>query len=72
MKHKYNVKVVNDITTVKEVLKQCIQLKAQKNRKYEKRSRSYKQNTFKTNRNYFYREMKKSTRPTEKKNSIQQ
>ena len=44
IKHKYSIKTDSDITTTCEILKQKIQLKAQRIRRYEKRTKFFRQN----------------------------
>ena len=44
MKKKYNMKKLDDLTTLKETLKQKTQLKALRMRRYEKRTKFYRQN----------------------------
>ena len=61
------MKKLDDLTPLKETLKQKIQLKAQRMRRYENRTKFYKQNsTFKTDKNKFYRELGKSQVNVEK------
>ena len=48
MKKKYKMKKLDDLTLLKETLKQKIQFKVQRMRRYEKRTNFYRQNnTFK-------------------------
>ena len=55
MKKNYNMKKLDDLTPLKETLKQKIQLKAQRMKQYEKRTKFCRQsNTFKTDKNKFY------------------
>ena len=50
---RYKIKEERDINTEKEKLKQKIQAKAQRLKRFDKRSRQFRQNTlFKTNPNY--------------------
>ena len=44
IKRRYNIKKMEDIPDVKEKLKQHIQAKAQRIRRYEKRGKQFKQN----------------------------
>ena len=44
MKRKYDIKIQHDITNAMEKIKQEIQAKAQRVRRYEKRSKQYHQN----------------------------
>ena len=61
MKKKYKSKKLDELTPLKETLKQKIQLKAQRMRRYEKRTKVCRQNnTFKTDKKTFYRELGKS------------
>ena len=65
--HKYRIIDNTDIPVIKETLKQRIQLKAQRKRRYEKRTRFYKQNnTFKSNKKKFYREIGETMKPVQK------
>ena len=58
MKKKYAMKKREDLPPLKETLKQKIQLKAQRIRRYEKRKKFYRQNnTFKSDEKNFYREL---------------
>ena len=55
------MKNFEDLAPLKETLKQKIQLKAQRMRRYDKRSKFYQQNnTFKMNKKKFYRELGKT------------
>ena len=59
LRRKYKLNKEN-ITTVKEILKQRMQLKAQTMKRYEKRGKFYHQNLiFKTDTKKFYREIEK-------------
>ena len=59
---KYKLKDNDDIKEAKEVLKQKIQLKAQRIRRFEKRSNFYRQNKiFQTDAKRFYREIGKQS-----------
>ena len=61
MKKKYKSKKLDELTPLKETLKLKIQLKAQRMRRYEKRTKVCRQNnTFKTDKKTFYRELGKS------------
>ena len=61
------MKKLDNLTPLKETLKQKIQLKAQRMRRHEKRTKFYKQNsTFKTDKNKFYRKLGKSQVNVEK------
>ena len=61
------MKKLDDLTPLKETLKQKIQLKAQRMRRYEKRTKFYrKNNTFKTDKKKFYKELEKSQVNVEK------
>ena len=56
-----------DLAPLKENLKQKIQLKAQRMRRYDKRSKFYCQNnTFKMDKKKFYRELGKTQMTVEK------
>ena len=44
IKRKYSIKTDSDIATTSEILKQKIQLKAQRIRRYEKRTKFFRQN----------------------------
>ena len=44
MKKKYKMKKLDDLTLLKETLKQKIQFKVQRMRRYEKRTNFYRQN----------------------------
>ena len=44
MKEKYKMKKLDDLTLLKETLKQKIQFKVQRMRRYEKRTNFYRQN----------------------------
>ena len=58
MKKKYAMKKGEDLPTLKEILKQKIQLKAQTIPRYQKRTKFYRQNnTFKSDKRKFYREL---------------
>ena len=60
MKKRYTIKNMTDIPQAKEKLKQQIQAKAQRIRRYEKRSKQFRQNKiFKTDAKKFYRELGK-------------
>ena len=55
---RYKIKEERDINTEKEKLKQKIQAKAQRLKRFDKRSRQFRQNKlFKTNPKLFYREL---------------
>ena len=57
-KNKYNIKSKDDIPPLKEMLKQKIQVKAQRIRRFEKRTKFFRQNRlFENNEKKFYREM---------------
>ena len=57
---KYKVTNVIDIPSIKEELKQKIQVKAQRERRFDKRNKFYRQNKiFQTDANKFYREIGK-------------
>jgi len=61
MRKRYIIKKTDDIPEAKEKLKQQIQAKAQRIRRYEKRSKQFRQNKlFKTDTKKFYRELGKS------------
>ena len=61
MKKKYKMKNFEHLAPLKETLKQKIQLKAQRMRRYDKRSKFYRQNnTFKMDKKKFYRELGKT------------
>ena len=67
MKKNYNMKKLDDLTPLKETLKQKIQLKAQRMKRYEKRTKFCRQsNTFKTDKNKFYRKLRNSQVNVEK------
>ena len=67
MKKKYKMKNFEDLTPMKETLKQKIQLKAQRMRRYDKRSKFYWQNnTFRMDKKKFYRELGKTQVTVEK------
>ena len=52
------MKKIDNLTPLKETLKQKIQLKAQRMRRYEKRAKFYRQNSaFKFDKKKFYREL---------------
>ena len=58
MKKKYTVKKREDLPPLKETLKREIQLKTQRIRGYEKRTKLYKQNnTFKSDKKKFHGEL---------------
>ena len=58
---KYKIKNVIDIPSIKEELKQKIQVKAQRGRRFDKYNKFYKQNKiFQTDAKKFYREIGKS------------
>ena len=60
IKRRYNIKKMEDIPEVKEKLKQQIQAKAQRIRRYEKRGKQLRQTTiFKENTKKFYRDLGK-------------
>ena len=60
LERKYNIKQKEDMKTAKETLKQQIQAKAQRIRRFEKRSRFFRQNKiFKEDAKKLYREMGK-------------
>ena len=57
---RYNIRNPTDLTTAKEVLKQEIQAKAQRIRRFEKRAKFFRQNKiFKQDAKKFYRELGK-------------
>ena len=61
MKKRYNIKNRGDIPEAREKLKQQIQAKAQRIRRYEKRSKQFRQNKiFKSDPKKFYRELGKN------------
>jgi hypothetical protein len=61
MKKRYNIRNNADIPEAREKLKQQIQAKAQRIRRYEKRSKQFRQNkVFKTDSKKFYREIGKN------------
>ena len=61
MKRKYDIKIQHDITNAMEKIKQEIQAKAQRVRRYEKRSKQYHQNKgFVEDGKKFYRELGKN------------
>ena len=61
------MKNFGDLAPLKETLKQKIQLKAQRMRRYDKRSKFYRQNnTFKMDKRKFYRELGKPQATVEK------
>ena len=67
MKKKNKMKNFKDWAPLKETLKQKIQLKAQRIRQYDKRSKFYRQNsTFKMENKKFYRELGKTQVNVEK------
>ena len=67
MKKKYKMKNFEDLAPLKETLRQKIQLKAQSMRRYDKRSKFYRQNnTFKMDKKKFYRELGKTQMTVEK------
>ena len=67
MKKKYEMKKLDKLTPLKEALKQKIQLNSPRMRRHEKRTKFYRQNnTFKTDKNKFYRELGKSQANVEK------
>ena len=67
MKKKDKIKKSNDLTPLKETLKQKIELKAQRLRRYEKRTKFYrKNNILKTDKKKFYRKLGKSQVNVEK------
>ena len=67
VKRKYKLKSLEDIPPVKETLKQKVTVKAQRLRRFEKRSKFYSQNrVFQTDPKRFYREVGK--KPIEVKN----
>ena len=58
MKKKYAIKKRENLPPSKETLKRKIQLKAQRIRRYEKRTKFYRRNnTFKSDKKKFYREL---------------
>ena len=62
VRNRNNVTDENSLLTAKEMLKQNIQVKAQRDRRHDKRNRFYRQNKiFKTNAKKFYREIGKVT-----------
>ena len=61
VKRKYTIKSIEDIPQIKEELKQRMQAKSQRLRRFEKRSRFYRQNKiFENDARKFYRELGKS------------
>ena len=61
LKRKYKIKKVSEIKSLKEQLKQKMQAKAQRLRRYDKRSKFYRQNRiFESDAKKFYREIGKS------------
>ena len=67
MKKKYKIKKSDDLTPLKETLKQKIELKVQRLRRYEKRTKFYRQNNIlKTDKKKFYRKLRKSQVNVEK------
>ena len=66
MKKKYKMKNFEDLATLKETLKENIQLKTQRMRRYDKRSKFCRQNnTFNMDKKKFYRELGKTQVPVE-------
>ena len=64
---KYKIESKTQIPCIKEELKQKLQLKAQRMRRFEKRSKFFRQNRiFETDAKKFYREINKSTVSIEK------
>ena len=67
LKKKYKMKKLGGLAPLKETLKQKTQLKTERMRRYEKRTKFYRQNnTFKTDKKTFYRELGKSLVNAEK------
>ena len=67
MKKKYKIKNSDDLTPLKETLKQKIELKVQRLRRYEKRTKFYRQNNIlKTDKKKFYRKLGKQQVNVEK------
>ena len=67
MKKIYKMKKLDDLTPLKETLKQKIQLKGQRMKRYEKRTKFCRQNnTFKTDKKKFYRKLRNSQVNVEK------
>ena len=67
MKKKYKMKNFEDLAPLKETLKKKIQLKVQRMRRYDKRSKFHRQkNTFKMEKMKFYRELGKTQMTVEK------
>ena len=67
MKKKDKIKKSDDLTPLKETLKQKIALKSQRLRRYEKRTKFYRQNNIlKTDKKKFYRKLGKSQVNVEK------
>lgn len=72
IKKRYNIKCVDDISVVREKLKQQIQAKAQRIRRFEKRNNFSRQNkVFKKDAKKFYRELGKKTITLNKTPSVQ-
>lgn len=60
IKRKYKIRNENEVLSAKEKIKQTIQLKAQRIRRYEKRSGFYRLNKiFQSDAKKFYREIRK-------------
>ena len=67
IKRKYKITTIQDLHTAREFLKMKILAKAQRIRRYEKRSKQYKQNQmFANNRKKFFRNLGKEQVPVEK------
>ena len=67
IKRKYKITTHQDLQTTRETLKKKIPAKAQRIRRYEKRSKQYKQNQmFASNRKKFSRNLGKEQVPVEK------
>ena len=67
IKRKYKITTNQDLQTTRESLKMKILAKAQRIRRYEKRSKQYKQNQmFANNRKKFFRNLGKEQVPVEK------
>ena len=62
IERKYNIRRNQNLTEVKEIIKQQMQAKAQRIRRFEKRTKFYRQNkTFKEDTKRFYRELRKKS-----------
>ena len=67
IKRKYKITTIQDLHTTREFLKMKILAKAQRIRRYEKRSKQFKQNQmFANNRKKFFRNLGKEQVPVEK------